>query len=72
MSSWYSPYSLEFASVLRFAEQDFSLPSLGRRDVIAGDLSQLFDFSQVHETPLILQTRTCPANSSPLTGNFDD
>lgn len=67
-----SHVQLEFASVLRFAEEVFTLPSLGRRDTTAGDLSQLFDFSHVHENPLILQTRTCPTNNPPLLGNYDD
>jgi phospholipase C len=52
--------SFEFSSVLRLAEQVYGLPSLGKRDVTAGDLMQTLDFSQVWNTPLILSTRTCP------------
>jgi phospholipase C len=63
---------LEFSSVLRFAEQNFNLPSLQRRDATAGDLMKDFDFSQVHEQPLILQQRTCLGKTLPLTGDFND
>jgi len=63
---------LEFSSVLRFAEQNFNLPSLGRRDATAGDLMNSLDFSQVHNQPLILQQRTCPARTLPLTGDWND
>lgn len=62
---------LEFASVLQFAEQQYNLPSLGKRDVSAGSLNGLFDFSTVHNNPLILTPRTCPANAVKVTG-FDD
>jgi len=63
---------LEFSSVLRFAEQVFNLPSLNRRDVTAGDLMKDFDFSQVHEQPIILQQRSCSGKILPPTGNFND
>jgi phospholipase C len=64
--------TLEFSSVLRFAEQNFNLPSLQRRDTSAGDLMKDFDFSQVHNPPLILQLRTCPSKTLPLVGDFND
>lgn len=69
-----SHVQLEFSSVLRFAEQDFNLPSLGRRDATSGDLMHLFDFSRVYNAPLLLQTRTCPKKSllPPVTRNTDD
>ncbi len=51
--------SYEFSSVLRFAEDVFNLPSLGRRDASAGDLMQAFDFTSVHNAPLVLPLRTC-------------
>lgn len=54
----------EFSSVLRFAEEVFNLPSLGRRDVSAGDLMQAFDFSQVWNAPLLLTARTCPTTTN--------
>lgn len=52
---------LEFSSVLKFAEQVFNLPSLGRRDATVDGLMTALDFSQVYNPPLILQTRTCSA-----------
>jgi phospholipase C len=48
------------ASVLKFAEAVFNLPSLGRRDTTAGNLMSEFDFSQIHNPANILQQRTCP------------
>ena len=63
---------LEFSSVLRFAEQNFNLPSLGRRDATAGDVLNSLDFTQVHEQPLILSQRTCLGKTLPLTGDFND
>jgi phospholipase C len=39
----------DFGSILKFIEEDFSLPSLGTADARADDLSDCFDFSQ---TPL--------------------
>ncbi len=50
---------IEFSSVLKFAEETFGLSSLGRRDVTAGDVAGMFDYSSVHNTPLVLQHRTC-------------
>ena len=64
--------TLEFSSVLRFAEQDFNLPSLGRRDASAGNLMNDFDFSSVHESALILKQRTCTGKTLPMTGDFND
>jgi phospholipase C len=63
---------LEFSSVLRFAEQNFNLPSLQRRDASAGDLMKDFDFSKVHNQPLILQQRTCSGKTLPFTGYWND
>jgi phospholipase C len=51
---------IEFASVLKLAEQTFNLPSLRTRDATADDLLPLFDFSQVHNGTDVLQLRTCP------------
>lgn len=62
----------EFASVLKLAEEVFNLPSLGQRDVTAGDLLKTLDFSKVHNPPLILGQRTCPAQKVPITGDFND
>ena len=62
----------EFASVLKLAEETFNLPSLGTRDVSAGDLMQLLDFSQVHNPPMPLPLRSCPAVNVPAPGIIDD
>ena len=51
---------LDFASVLKLAEEVFNLPSLNERDAVAGDLLQQLDFSQVHNPPLMLTPRNCP------------
>ena len=51
---------LGFASVLKLAEQVFNLPSLHKRDDIAGDLMQQLDFSQVHNPATLLSQRNCP------------
>lgn len=51
---------LGFGSVLKFAEQVFNLPSLGKADATDGDLMTEFDFSQVHNNLLVLQQRVCP------------
>lgn len=50
--------TLEFSSVLKFAESNFGLPSLGRRDVSATDAGVTLDFSRVHNPPLVLEQRT--------------
>jgi phospholipase C len=64
--------SVEFSSVLSFAESTFMLPSLGKRDVTAGSLSGLLNFSSVHNPPLVLQQRTCPAGGSGPPAEIDD
>src|SRR6266481_3205973 len=55
--------TLEFSSVLRFAEEVLNLPSLGRRDTTAGDLMSALDFTHVHNPPSVLSLRTCSAKS---------
>ena len=62
--------SFEFSSVLKFAEEVFGLPSLGRRDVSAGDPISEIDTSTVHNAPLVLTQRTCTALRAPV--NTDD
>jgi phospholipase C len=70
-----SPYALrgaidsdlmEFASVLRFIEQVFELPSLGGRDATADDMLSAFDFTQEPRPPLILEPRDCPEGKAPV------
>ena len=69
-----SPYALrgaidsdpmEFASVLRFIEQVFELPSLNERDGNADDMLDAFDFTQAPRPPLILEPRSCPEGPPP-------
>ncbi len=62
----------EFASVLKLAEEVFNVPSPGQRDVTAGDLLKTLDFSKVHNPPLILGQRACPAQKALITGSFND
>jgi phospholipase C len=47
------PTTYEFASLLRLAEDNFGLPTLGKRDVNASDMMNGFDFSQTPQPPLI-------------------
>jgi phospholipase C len=41
----------EFASMLKLAEGNFNLPSLGTRDVKANDMMNSFDFNQAPQPP---------------------
>jgi phospholipase C/archaellum component FlaF (FlaF/FlaG flagellin family) len=59
--TWY-----EFASVLKFIEKDFTLPPLGKRDALANDMMDSFDFSQSPLPPLVLATRECPIASASI------
>ncbi len=54
----------EFASVLKFAEETFGLPSLTERDAQANDMMDAFNFTQQPLSPLVLTTRVCPAGTS--------
>jgi len=61
ISPWARPHFIdhteyEFASMLRFAEVNFKLPTLGVRDVKANDMMNSFDFRQTPQPPLIEQT----------------
>jgi phospholipase C len=47
----------DFGSILRFIEENFSLPTLGYADSRADDLSDCFDYTQV---PLLFQTISSP------------
>ncbi len=55
---------LEFSSVLKFAEEVFNLPSMGRRDALAGDPMTEIDTSMVHNPPLVLTQRKCPPSKA--------
>jgi len=59
-TGWVSHGQLEFASVLREAENIFGLPTLGGRDVPAQDLSDALDFTQNPRAGVILSERRCP------------
>jgi phospholipase C len=56
-----SHVQIEFASVLRTAEELFGLPSMNRRDAQVNDLLPLFDFSQAREGKITLPNARCPA-----------
>jgi len=43
----------EFASLLKLAEDNFHLPTLGTRDIQANDMMNSFDFTQAPQPPLI-------------------
>jgi len=53
----------EFSSVLKFAEEDFNLPTLGARDAAANDMLDSFDFTQPPRPPVQLTPRSCPAST---------
>jgi len=46
----------EFASMLKLAEANFNLPTLGARDVKANDMMNSFNFNQPPQSPLVLAT----------------
>jgi phospholipase C len=50
----------EFSSVLKFIEEDFSLPNLTDRDLKANDFMDAFDFTQAPRSLPALTMRTCP------------
>ena len=49
----------EFASIIKFIENRFGLPTLTGRDAVANDTSDSFDFTQAARSPLIMQPRSC-------------
>jgi len=49
-----------FPSVLKYIEDNFSLPPLNTVDGQANSLMNAFNFSQQPLPPLVLQPRTCP------------
>jgi phospholipase C len=61
---------VEFASVLRFMEETFGLPSLGGADAKANDMQDAFNYTQSPLPPLVLTQRTCPVGSDD-TSEFD-
>lgn len=61
----------EFASVLKFIEEDFGLQPLTQRDQNANDYTDVFNFSQQPLAPLVLTQRACPVLSA-TNMNFGD
>ncbi len=68
-----SPYAIpnhvshtqyEFSSVLKFIEERFGLAPLTARDAGANDTTDSFNFSQVPNKPLVLQTHSCSVTST--------
>ena len=51
---------MDFASVLKFIETVFELPSLTARDGRANDMLSAFDFSGAPQAPLLLSDTSCP------------
>jgi phospholipase C len=51
---------MDFASVLKFIETVFDLPSLTARDGKANDMLSAFDFSGAPQPPLLLSDTSCP------------
>jgi phospholipase C len=62
----------EFASVLKLAETIFGLPNLTRRDKIANDMMDAFDFKQTPLNPLLLKPHKCPRAPQPSQEDLDD
>jgi phospholipase C len=62
----------EFASVLKFAEETFGLPTLTQRDEEANDLMDAFDFHQSPLAPLILNPRACPKAKALTAKDMED
>jgi phospholipase C len=63
---------VEFASVLRFMEETFNLPSLGAADLVANDMQDAFNFSQTPLPPLVLTQCTCKTGPAPIKPHDDD
>lgn len=61
----------EFSSMLRFAEGQFGLPNLTRRDAGANDMTNAFDFTQSPRPPFVLTQRTCNLSADANT-TYDD
>jgi len=49
----------EFASIIKFIENRFGLPTLTGRDAAANDTSDSFDFTQAPRSGLIMKPRSC-------------
>jgi phospholipase C len=63
---------VEFASVLRFMEETFKLPSLGGADKFANDMQDAFNYTQAPIPQLVLSPRTCPVSKDAPVYDPDD
>jgi phospholipase C len=54
---------LDFDSLVKFIEDDFSLPRLNSRDASANTITSSFDFTQSPLPPLVLKHKTCPKSA---------
>lgn len=61
-----------FSSILKFVEDDYSLPPLTQLDGGSNDMFNAFNFSQQPLQPLILQQRTCPKHPNIPDVPYDD
>jgi phospholipase C len=50
----------DFASILRYIEDKYSLPTLSEYDQSTRSIGDAFDFKQTPISPLVLDPRTCP------------
>jgi phospholipase C len=67
-------HTLTFTSILKFIEDDFTLPPLTARDRTAPNLLTSLDFNQTPLAPLVLHPKACPASDtnikSTITGSI--
>jgi phospholipase C len=64
-SGYIAHTNYEFSSFLKFVEERFGLAPLGTRDANANDMLDSFNLVQTPLQPMVLQTRTCPVESTP-------
>src|SRR6266699_6349011 len=62
----------EFSYMLRFAEDTLGLQTLTKRDKVANDMMNAFDFNQGPRQSFILQERTCNVAMQYNNPNYDD
>ena len=55
--------TLDFTSILRFIEDNWSLPPLARRDARANSISSAFDFSQTPRPPVFVPATVHPPST---------
>jgi phospholipase C len=62
----------EYSSMLRFAEDELSLPTMTNRDKAANDMMGAFNFTQSPRAPLVLQQRQCLVQHAYVNPDYDD